>query len=115
VTKLLHNTFRKFSNALDKNAQYYIKLNIDKTRFISFSRKMYVISYNYQIGLHDACIICTEYTKDMGVFLDYNLFSPHLHEDFTLSHYLNCWDSCELPFYTVDCLLLFCTSVRSKL
>ena len=43
VTKLLHNMFRKFSNTLDKPAQYYIKLNIDKTRVISFYRKMYEI------------------------------------------------------------------------
>jgi hypothetical protein len=78
VTKLLHNTFRKFSNALDKNAQYYIKLIIDTNRVVSFYRKMYEINYNYQMDLHDVCIICTEYTKDMGLFLDYNLFPPSL-------------------------------------
>jgi hypothetical protein len=81
VTKLLHNTFRRFSNALDKNTQYYIKLNTDETRFISFCRKVYEINYNYQIDLHDVYIICMEYTKDMGLFLDYN--PPHLHEDST--------------------------------
>jgi len=54
VTKLLHNIFRKFSNTLD-NAQYYITLNIYKTRVIGFYRKMYEINYNNQIGLRDMC------------------------------------------------------------
>jgi len=47
-------TWRKFSNILD-NAQYYIELNIYKTRVISFYRKMYEINYNNQIRLHDMC------------------------------------------------------------
>jgi len=56
VTKLLRNIFRKFSNTLDKNAQYYVKLNVDKTTVICFYKKMYEIKYNNQLGLHDMCI-----------------------------------------------------------
>ena len=57
MTKLVHNIFCKFSNTLDKNAHYFIKLNIDRLRVISFYRKMYEINYNNQIGLGDMCVI----------------------------------------------------------
>jgi len=118
VTKLLRNIFRRFSNTLDKNAQYYVKLNIDKSRVICFYRKMYEINYNYnnQIGLHDICIIRNT-TKIWECFWIVTFPSPIFMKSlrFLVTWIAGTHEHFNILFYIINCLLLSCTSVRSKL
>jgi hypothetical protein len=44
-----------------------VKFNDDKTKVITFARKINAINYNYQ--LCDECVTRTVSIKDLGVFL----------------------------------------------
>jgi hypothetical protein len=59
-----------------------MRLNIAKTRVVSYSRKTNVLSCEYQ--LCHAAITCTSSIKDLGVCFD-SKFYIHSHVDFLLS------------------------------
>jgi hypothetical protein len=60
-----------------------IKLNISKTKVISFSRKTNVLIYNYKTCQFS--ITRTDAIEDMGIFIDTKL---HLHNIFLLIVYI---------------------------
>jgi hypothetical protein len=93
-----------------------MRLNINKTRVMSYSRKTNVLSYEYQL-CHTA-IARTSSIKDLGVFIDSKLYF-HNHVDSIFSEcikLLGLIRSITFRFASLDCLYaLYFTLVRSKL
>ena len=83
-----------------------MKLNTDKTRIITFTRKTNSINYIYK--LCDKCIICTDSFKDLGVPVDCKLFFHH-NNDYICSQLLKMLGlahTLTFSFSTIDSLLL---------
>jgi hypothetical protein len=64
-------------------AANYMKLNIDKTKVITFCRKTNILIYEYK--LFHSTITRTDSVKDLGVYLDTKLYF-HNHTNFIFSH-----------------------------
>jgi hypothetical protein len=60
-----------------------MKLNVSKTKVISFSRKINVLMYDYKIFLYS--VTRTDSVKVMGVFTDAKLHF-HDHVNYIFSH-----------------------------
>ena len=93
-----------------------MKLNVNKTVVITFSRKTNGLCYVYKI--HDSVITRTDIIKDHGVLLDSKLHF-HAHVDYIFSQSLRTLGlirTLTYIFSTLDCLLLLhSTLVRPKL
>jgi hypothetical protein len=81
-----------------------------------YYRKMCEINYNNQIGLRDMCIIRN--TPKTWEYFWIIIFFPPIFMKTSL--FLIIWivgthEQFNILFYTIDCLFLYCTSVRSKL
>jgi hypothetical protein len=64
-------------------AANYMKLSIDKTKVIRFSRKTNILIYEYK--LFHSMITRTDSVKDLGVYLDTKLYF-HNQTNFIFSH-----------------------------
>jgi hypothetical protein len=91
-----------------------MRLNIAKTRIVSYSRKTNILSYEYHLCL--AAIICTNIITDLDVFFDSNLYF-HNHANLIFS---KCTEllypirSITFTLYSRECLyVLYFTLVRS--
>jgi hypothetical protein len=93
-----------------------MRLNIAKTRVVSYTRKTNFLSYNYQ--LCRATIIRASSIKDLCVFFDSKLHF-HNHVDYVFSEcikLLGLIRSITYSFSSLECLyVLYFTIVRSKL
>jgi hypothetical protein len=93
-----------------------MKLNITKTRFISFSRKTNVLKYDYK--LCQCTIIRTDSIKYLGVYIDAKLhFHYHVNHIFSdCIKLLGLIRSITLHFSSLECMLrLYIALVRSKI
>jgi hypothetical protein len=93
-----------------------MKVNISKTKVISFSTKTNVLFYDYK--LCHSSITRTDFIKDLGVFIDAKLnFHDHVNYIFTQCiKLLGLVRSITFNFSSVECMLrLYTTLVRSKL
>jgi hypothetical protein len=92
-----------------------MKLNYDKTKVITFTRKTNAIKYNYL--LCDKFMARTDSIKDLGVLLDSKLLFHH-HVDYVFSQSLKMLGiirTMSFSFSPFDSfLLLYVTLVRSK-
>jgi hypothetical protein len=93
-----------------------MRLNINKTRVMSYSRKTNVLSYEYSLG--HSVITQTSSIKDLGVFFDSKLYF-HNHVDFLFSKCIKLLGpirSITFSFSSLDCLFVLYTAlVRSRL
>jgi hypothetical protein len=93
-----------------------MRLNINKTRFMSYSRKTNVLRYNYRLG--HSVIARTSSIKDLGVFFDSKLCF-HNHVDFLFSKWIKLLGlirSITSSFSSLDCLfVLYTPLVRPRL
>jgi hypothetical protein len=97
-------------------AANFMKLNIDKTKVITFSRKTNNFIYRYKLSNHSN--ITRAYSvKDLGVCLDSKLFF-HDHIHFVFSQcikLLGLIRSATFNYSTLECMfVLYLTLVRSK-
>jgi hypothetical protein len=93
-----------------------MKLNIGKTRVISFSRKTNALIYDYRLCL--SSITRTHSTKDLGVYMDSKLhFHDHVTYIFSQSaRFLWLIRNITFNFSTIESMLmLYFALVRSKL
>jgi hypothetical protein len=94
----------------------FMKLNISKTRVISFSRKTNTLFFQYK--LCHSSITRTDSIKDLGVFTDSKLHF-HNHVDYIFSQcikLLGLVRAITFPFSSIGSLyMLYCTLIRSKL
>jgi hypothetical protein len=94
----------------------FMKLNINKTRVISFSRKTATLFFQYK--LCHSSITRTNSIKDLGVFIDSKLHF-HNHVDYIFSQcikLLGLVRAITFPFSSIGSLyMLYCTLIRSKL
>jgi hypothetical protein len=92
-----------------------MKLNISKTRVISFSRKTTTLFFQYK--LCHSSITRTDFIRDLGVFIDSKLHF-HNHIDYIFSQcikLLGLVQATTFPFYSIGPLyILYCTLIRSK-
>jgi hypothetical protein len=92
-----------------------MKLNIDKTNVITFSRKTNILIYEYK--LFHTNITRTSSVKDLGVYLDSKLYF-HTHVNFIFSQcikLLGLIRSVTFSFSTLECMfVLYATLVRAK-
>jgi hypothetical protein len=92
-----------------------MRLNIAKTRVVSYFRKVNVLRYDYQ--LCHATITRTSNIKDLGVFFDSKLHF-HNHVDIIFSECINLLGlirSMTLTFSSLECLyMLYFMLARSK-
>jgi hypothetical protein len=82
-----------------------MKLNISKTKVISFSRKTNVLIYDYK--LCQSSITRTDSIKDLGVFIDAKLHY-HDHVNYIFSHYvklLGLVRNITFNFSSIECML----------
>jgi hypothetical protein len=87
-----------------------MKLNISKTKVISFSRKTNMLIYDYNL--------CQSSIKDLGVFIDARLhFHDHINYLFSQSiKLLGLVRNITFNFSSLECMLtLYIALVRSKL
>jgi hypothetical protein len=94
----------------------YMKINVSKTRVISFPWKTNMISFGYK--LCGSRINHTDTLKDLGIILDTKLyFHPHVDYIFSQAlHLLGLIRVIIFSFSSIDSLLmLYFTLVRSKL
>jgi hypothetical protein len=93
----------------------YIKLNVDKTKVITFSMKTNILIYEYT--LFHFTITRTDSVKVLGVYLDTKLYF-HNHTNFIFSHcmkLLGLLRSVTYSFSSLECMfILYFTLVRSK-
>jgi hypothetical protein len=93
-----------------------MRLNVNKTRVMPYSRKTNILSYEYQ--LCHTSIARTSSIKGLCVFFDSKLYF-HTHVDFLFSKcikLLGLIRSITFRFSSFDCLhMLYFTLVRSKL
>jgi hypothetical protein len=93
-----------------------MKLNISKTRAITFSRTTNTLLLKYKLGA--SYITRTDFIKDLGVFIDSKLYF-HLHVDHIFSQsimLLSLIRNITFSFSTLDTLLILHLSpVRPKL
>jgi hypothetical protein len=93
-----------------------MKLNVNKTRVISFSRKTNLLLFDYK--LCESLITRTECIRDLGVQIDSKL-RFHNHVDYVFSQtirLLGLIRSVTFSFSSLQSLLmLYCTLVRPKL
>jgi hypothetical protein len=93
-----------------------MKLNISKTKVISFSRKTKILIYDY--NLCQSSINRTNSIKDLWVFIDAKLYF-HDHVNYIFSHcikLLGLVRNITFNFSSLECMLtLHITLVRSKL
>jgi hypothetical protein len=93
-----------------------MRLNSNKTRLMSYSRKTNILSFAYR--LCHSVIARTTSIKDLGVFFDSKLYF-HDHVDFMFSacmKILGLIRSITFRFSSLDCLfLLYCALVRPRL
>jgi hypothetical protein len=93
-----------------------MRLNSNKTRVVSYSRKTNILSYDYR--LCHSVITCTTSIKDLGVFFDSKLYF-HNHVDFLFSErvkLLGLIHSITFSFSSLDCLfVLYFVLVRPRL
>jgi hypothetical protein len=93
-----------------------MKVNNDKSKVITFTRRTSPIHYNYK--LCDKCITRTDSVKDLGILLNSELLFHH-HVDYIFFQSLKMLGlirSSTYSFSTIDSLLLFyCIFLRSKL
>jgi hypothetical protein len=94
----------------------HMKINANKTRVISFSRKINALTFIYVICNSD--ILCTDCIKDLGDFLDSKLYF-HQYADYIFSHtikLLRLIQTITFSFSSLESLMMLCSSlVRSKL
>jgi hypothetical protein len=93
-----------------------MKLNISKTKIISFSRKTNLLIYDYK--LCQSSITRTDSITDLGIFLDSKLhFHTHVNHVFSCCiKLLGLVRSITFTFSSLDCMhRLYITLVRSKL
>jgi hypothetical protein len=93
-----------------------MKLNISKTKVISFSRKTNILIYDY--NLCQSSINRTDSIEDLGIFIDAKLHF-HDHINYIFSHCIKLLDlvsNITLNFSSLECMLtLYIALVRSKL
>jgi hypothetical protein len=93
-----------------------IKLNISKTKIITFSRKTNTLIYDYK--LCQSSLIRTDSIKDLGIFLDSKL-QFHDHVNHVFSHCINLLGlvrSITFTFSSLDFMhKLYIALIRSKL
>jgi hypothetical protein len=93
-----------------------MRLNSDKTRVVSYTRKTNFLSYKYQL-CHNT-ITRTSSIKDLGVFFDPKLhFHSHVHNLFSgCIKLIGLIRSITYRFSSLECLyVLYSTLVRSRL
>jgi hypothetical protein len=86
-----------------------MRINIDKTRVINFTRKTNSINYNYV--LCDKCVIRTDSIEDLGVLIVSKLFRRHV--GYIYSQPLGLVRRLTYSFCTVDSLPVS-VAARSK-